>query len=372
MRIHRRWPLALCAVLLLGCSLLGRDPEVPVRQVAVPAGRYTDIVWLPNNWLIVRYEPPRNRSSQRWNPQLYRLRPDGSAFAQLPLPQDPACRLTRYDDPVALADGRVGMEQLCLDDTRIGWPPPTTVSYFLAYDLATSRLAPLVTVPLHGGLFGGGIAGPHGFGRMTWNPMLDRGVVQRGDGTCGSIAWITSSGLELPAIKIQEGRQSWRLDAYFQPDGATECVQQGRVTAPAWSPDGAMIAFWASPQAIGVDGIARASVPGNIYLLDPVPVGQQPRKVLEKVRFGYSLTWSPDSRWLAFTGEMPWRGTGLWLFAPGTAALQRVTGLEDITAVAWSPDGQKLVATHTPWQDGEPLQESELLLFDVSALVAAP
>ena len=122
---------------------------------------------------------------------------------------------------------------------------------------------------------------------------------------------------------------------------------------------------------MGVDGFARLDQPWNLYLMDPEE--QQPRKVLADIKGPGGLAWSPDSQWLAFTGERSWRGEGLWLFHPSTATLHRVAAGEELYAVDWSPDGQRLVVIelHLPSGPLEP-SSSEVLLFDVSAIVAAP
>ena len=139
---------------------------------------------------------------------------------------------------------------------------------------------------------------------------------------------------------------------------------------PAWSPDGQLIAFFASPQAIGVGGHARADVPWNLYLMNPAH--QEPRQVLADIRSPSGLAWSPDSQWLAFVGGLPRRGDHLWLFHPQTTTLHRVAkrGAWYWYGVAWSPDGLQLVAVRESKESDE--RQSELVLFDVSALVAAP
>ena len=106
----------------------------------------------------------------------------------------------------------------------------------------------------------------------------------------------------------------------------------------------------------------------NLYLMDPEE--QQPRKVLANIKGHGGLAWSPDSQWLALVGQLPWRGEGLWLFQPHTTTLHRIADGKEMYAVTWSPDGQQLIVIKTvlPYER----HESELLLFDVSAIVAAP
>jgi dipeptidyl aminopeptidase/acylaminoacyl peptidase len=225
----------------------------------------------------------------------------------------------------------------------------------MAYDMASSKIELLVTTPVNLGI-----------SQFTWNPAMDRGLVGSSSDICASIAWLTRQGFEYPTITLEDKGQSWRLDEHFRLDPAERCTHLGRADLPAWSPDGQWIAFFASPRSIGVKDFARLDVPWNLYLMDPVE--QKPRRVLANVKHPRSLAWSPDGRWLAFGGELPWRGKGLWLFAPSTGMLHRVTK-EDISWLAWSPDGQQIAGIDDlPYVRGKPL-ESEVWLFDVSGLV---
>ena len=82
----RRVLAALAGLLLTACSLLAPPDQLaaPEQRIAAPPGYYGSVAWLPSNWLVVHYEPvPRKREYK-----LYRLRPDGTDFAQLPLGED--------------------------------------------------------------------------------------------------------------------------------------------------------------------------------------------------------------------------------------------------------------------------------------------
>ena len=354
---------ALCAawaMLLLGCGPFTRSPEAPVQRPSVPIGRYGDIAWLPNDWLVVRYTRPSGDYPYLWH--LWRLRSDGSEFTQLNLPDDPACRLTRYHRPTALPNGLLGIQRECLswDDGYEGRPVGLDTYHLMTYDLTTDVARPWLDLPRE-------VTGHLG-SQVTWNPAMTRGMVIAGLGLCEHTAWITPSGVvEYATITIRDGDRSWRLDApFFSDRPLDDCGAWGRANSPAWSPDGRIIAFFAAPQAIGVRGLGRAYVHWNLYLMDPVE--QVPRKVLADVKFAGSLTWSPNGQWLAFTGELPWWRAGLWLFAPASGQLHHVTSLK-VGSLAWSPDGEQIMARRTLQPPSQ--SRSELLLFDVSAIVAA-
>ena len=311
------WVVLVLGLLLAGCAASSPAPPVaPIaptladvtgHRIAAPRGRYLRLAWLPSGWLVGEYE-----AGEDWTYRLWRLRPDGSQFAPLPLDHDPACRLTRYLHATALPDGRLGYEKQCLDPvTPPGQAKLDDRRHLMAYDLTTGQAERLVAEPL-----------TYGAALYTWNPSMTRGMIHSGSGICDGIAWLTRSGREPATFSIQEGRRHWRMDTYYQRHPADSCHREGRASLPAWSPTGTVIAFFASPQSIGVRGFARLDMPWHLYLMNPED--QQPRPVVADVQ------------------------------APG--------------GLAWSPDGQQLVAVHDLGEE-VPAEESELLLFDLSTLV---
>jgi Tol biopolymer transport system component len=99
---------------------------------------------------------------------------------------------------------------------------------------------------------------------------------------------------------------------------------------PAWSPDGARIAF-------------RSHRDGNeeVYLMNANGSSQQN---LSNAPAGgdYSPAWSPDGEWIAFMSD---RGgnPNLWVMRPDGSDLRQVTDLPGISEYpAWSPDGRRI------------------------------
>ena len=353
----------LALLTLTGCVLPWRTPPpaVSVYRLPTPFGEYWGLAWLPNGWLVVNYEPSPEDQSPAF--RLWRLRPDGTELTQLPLGNHPDCHLTKYQLSTILPDGRLSISMTCVNDRRLPPGAKPDSLHLLVYDWETGATEYLI--PPGKALAGG----------YTWNPAMTRGLESWGSGIWTGMTWVNRQGVEYPAFWVADGRRRWHVDAGYHRPAGQSCREEGRAAGPAWSPDGQTIAFWASPQSIGVEGLARLDQPWHLYLMDPAEL--QPRKVIADIEGPAGLDWSPDSRWLAFVGELPWRGDGLWLYEPATGTLRLVAKWEQeqkiLHSPVWSPDGQQIMAIERTLPS-RPLEYpgSELLLFDVSALVAAP
>src|SRR6202050_4704517 len=143
-----------------------------------------------------------------------------------------------------------------------------------------------------------------------------------------------------------------------------------RDTAPAYSPDGAWLAFL---RATGGEGKGSKS---QLYVMPPG--GGEPRRVTDQPLGAGAPVWSPDSRLIAFVARVPDEGrytsgraeaepprrittlqyrednVGFYIDrrahvfvvdpfgAPGSQPVQVTSGDFDHEGVAWSPDGEDL------------------------------
>jgi WD40 repeat protein len=296
----------------------------PLRIEPGP-GSYNSATWLSSGWIVFSYEA--TVGDRDFVPEIFQVRPDGTNLRKINLPDNPTCRDTEYRSPNALPDGRVGLTQTC--GVAIGTGPSAKYT-IVAYDLVSRSLETLV--PLQDMIHPGA---------ASWNQNLTRAIGAQSSGICSSIAWLTRTGPEYLTIEIRDGARHWRLDQEFTEGLSADCSSQGRASLPSWSPDGATIAFMASPASIGLSGQARLGAPWQLYLLDPESLAM--RKVLDQIRGPSNLAWFPDGKWLAFSATISGKGAGTWLFSPSSREL-RALNQTVAESLASSPNGRQLIA----------------------------
>ena len=336
-RDHRlRWVLTACLLVIAGsaCRTSGSgtpepEPDVPARQVALPAGSLAAVAWLPGGRLYVDWAPDGGSDSQLWT-----VPAAGGSASRVRLADQPGCGKTDYLHPTVLPDGRLGLTRLCLD-------PPSGAAG--ALDPVTGRFVPLA--PL----------GPVNPSAVTWRKDLRSGYLSRTSGSCAGIAPLTREGVRRwPGPVTLDGR-SWDLDGYVVARGIGECTEWGRADLPVLAPDGKWLYFIASPESMGVSGeVRREETPWRLYrwalagLPSPAPTGQ-PEELAAGLGKPLDLAVSPDGRALAFAGQRDGE-YGLWQVDVASRAVRRLATGKYVSA-SFSPDGKQLAAVFQ--QDGD-------------------
>jgi len=103
----------------------------------------------------------------------------------------------------------------------------------------------------------------------------------------------------------------------------------GEDAQPAWSPDGASLAFVSNRL-------------GSFHIYIAPAAGGEPRQLTTGTANDTWPTWSPDGRYIAFASDRA-SGTHVWSVpAAGGAPVQVTSGGDTETAPAWSPDGTRI------------------------------
>ena len=141
-------------------------------------------------------------------------------------------------------------------------------------------------------------------------------------GPDGRITWETTA---------HGGYEIYAQDANGQPKRLTfnDPISD---RAPAWSPDGAKIAFWSTRNA----GTGR-----DIYVMNAD--GSDVQQLTTYPESDRDPVWSPDGKQIAFERNTPDKGTEIFAMnATGTNVRNLTNALGNDRNAAWSPDGTQI------------------------------
>lgn len=345
----------LVCFILLSCSYSNtpsRNEDIVAQSLGVPIDNYYYLEWISDNKLIL------SKMSEDFSFQYFIVDIATGKLTEVTLPSLPYCSKQIYKFPYALPNGRVAFSVTCFGYWQ-DRPTGLDIAYFLvAYDLASMRIEKIVSEPLLEQV---------GDGRFTWNPEMTQGIVA-GASLFGTLYWVTPSASLPMTVTIDMGGNSWSLDenVYILQTDA-DSVDVGIARAPAWSHHGNIIAFVASPQAIGKSGVSRLEGAYQLYFMDSVKLN--PQSVLQELYSPHLLAWSPDDMWLLMITSIESRNErGIWLYSP-TLDLIKPVARGEFQDASWSPDGQKIMAITNIQCPKVPCLQSEVVMYDVSSLL---
>jgi WD40 repeat protein len=247
--------------------------------------------------------------------------PAADRIAVLSLPDRPECRRTDYQRPHRLPDGRLGAVRGCVP---VG--------------AGSDQLVAISMDPLSVEV----LADPRSaVANVAWDPDLQRAIVDTGSDLCSGLATISRAGKREPiAITVRGDGETFDMrDALASAASSEACESTGWARWPALSPEGT-IAFFASAEAAGEEGPARADASAGLYIAEPDDQDVEP--LLTNVVRPRSLQWSPDGQWLAFGAWIDGL-EGVWLFHPANETLFKVDD-GPFSWLAWNEDGEGLLA----------------------------
>lgn len=336
-----RFAVLFLLTTMMGCAQGPNDEPrfspLPSERIPLEPGYFGQVAWLDSRTLAVIH-------FDSFDPDMSIAVIDRTGnIRQLRLPRDGNCRVQEYLHPTLLAPGQLGYVDLCVsrDD-----PFARDRFTFQRHDLTTERTQPLVQEFTRVQVMSFG-----------WDTAHAKGIAGLGDDLCGTIASLSSGSIRFPEITLSEDGQAVTLDESLIDSRL--CGERPRASWPALDPSGSTIAFFASPDSVGVRGLERGGVPWNLYLLRSGE--SEAEELLSGIRYARSLTWSPSGDRLLFSGEVD--GTmATWIYEPSTERLQGIAPYMDW--LAWSPDGTEVAGATSP-QGTEWPPDTNVDIFDI-------
>jgi hypothetical protein len=348
-RLRSGLPTWLSLLMVVAACSTNQVMEQPVTDLPLPPSGYSGLAWLPGGTLVIA-DP--GRFTEDTTSRLLFLYELSTGDYTAVSAKSEGCLVREFHSPVALSNGSVAFQELCGVEVP-GRLPAEEWSLRQLKGPTEQDLPFLLNRALDF------FPGPFSVG-----PSLDQAIVSVGDVMCGSLLWVDHGGVRYPDIVIEGEGQSWNLRSFFVDTSPHSCTDQGRAAWPSWAPDGSAIAFFGSPESIGVSDLARLDVPWNLYVIPPAATKARP--ILVDIAHARALSWSPDARWLAFSGGVDGL-EGTWLF--DTSNNQPIAiSASQANALAWSPAGDEIAATMPMEQEGMSL-DSNVAVFDVGDLV---
>jgi hypothetical protein len=332
--------VVVMALLLGACTQLGGGGASPYR-IARDADSSFDLTWLSTGQIIL------NETSGVFE-TLWSVTSRGAGLSQLRLPtHDSACRIISYLRPRRLPDGALGFLRWC----DLSGPVDATQLSLVRYDVRSGSMQAIMQHPL-------------GFNpdEFTWDPTFTRGFFSVTSSICAGIGGMTRNSVVNVSLSLPVAGLPHKLDEDLHSPGSADCTNEIKADLPAWSPDGARIAFLASPQAVGISGFGRLDQPWNLYLVRHD--GARPSPMLQGLVDPRRLAWAPDSRRIAYAGSVVGKGSGIWIFDTATRSLRKIAA-GDYASLAWSPDGAQLAAIRDIGSASEVPPSTEVLIMHV-------
>ncbi len=292
MYLNRLILVAPICFIFLSCSSkpisINDRTTIDGHLLSFPPAFYQNIVYLDNRLLGFTFGDARKAADR----VSYAYQGDSALQLFDPLDAKDCPAFIGYSVKGLLPDGRIGF---------LGCEPGSRWGIF-ALNWQTGEVERLVR----------SLTGVYSAKDFTWNPEMTRGVQEMVDAAQGTIYWITPDGIAPMDVEIEDQGLKWNLKDYYEHNDSFE-PGIGYALAPAWSPDGKTIAFFASTYGMREVPRLRANIKFELYFMDPSEL--KPVQVLKDIANAVRIRWSPDSKYLLFSGcTGPKRKCGLWIY----------------------------------------------------------
>lgn len=286
------WRSKCIACLLIAASMAGCVKAPPISPfvdrasspLPVASGFFYGVAWIDERSLALSYEPDPEHMQGR----LFVAALDGSEFAPLQLTGLLACGFDELVAPSRFQSGGLTAGEVCIREADAQVQQERRV--ISVRGDRTIEIARLTETP----------------DEIAWFPSDEEAIMSAGNGVCESLARIVNGRQVAWDLLIQGSGRRFNLSdkGGFGEDA---CNQTGRAEFPAVNTQG-RVAFFASPQSVGVVGQSRLDQPWSLFALS---AGGDPQVVVDTVESPHGLAWSGDGQRLVFSGAVGGR-SGIW------------------------------------------------------------
>lgn len=184
----------------------------------------------------------------------------------------------------------------------------------------------------------------------------------------------TVSVVAAPSGSFAFTRMTWPTDGEYRSDVLTfsagdramqrlpRVAQFGSISAPAWSPDGALLAVEVVHRF--EQGCPWMDYSSDLYVLSAAAPGASPWRALTTNGFSKSPSWSPDGKRIAYVQQSSmFSKTAIFVIDAVGGQPTRVTPTDGwYSYPRWSPDGSRLA--FSAWE-GDSFTNSEIYVVNV-------
>jgi dipeptidyl aminopeptidase/acylaminoacyl peptidase len=323
--------LAMFITVVSSCSSVSQPKIEPTALPSTPNGFYWRVAWFDSKHIALLYN--QSTDEHLWEAQIYLYFVKSQEWHFLKFAKPKECYNTTPSFITRLPENNLGVMYQC----SVNISGDSFESKGLVYILRSDEEVPEIWREFKDMLE------PKDF---SLSPDMKQ-IVLENNGGLGGDAFIAN----------KTGEHQRILTDFF------------KVSSPHWSPDGASIAFAgikeeATPSFLDPEGFFAN---WGLYLMDSDQ--SDVHSILSNVINPYFLKWSPNGRFLAFSGRYDGQD-GVFALEINTSKVTKI--VSTLSYYDWSPDGKQMVIVEPTKRDGNKVLETRPVIVDLPETLQDP